>query len=77
MDLLEQVSDGLAKEVLKAVDATGNEYLVDEVKKTIGASSTTLEEAFMTAVRIRRAEARGREMLIQLLKKHAEETKKP
>ncbi|MCK0143742.1 hypothetical protein [Aliiroseovarius sp. F20344] len=68
MDLLEKVSDQLAQEVLEAVRATGDDSLVDSVKKTIGASSTTLEEAFMTAVRIRRAEARGRDMLLQLLK---------
>ncbi|WP_424939890.1 hypothetical protein [Aliiroseovarius sp. S253] len=72
MDLLEQVSDKLAQEVLEAVRITGNDALVDEVKKTIGASSTTLEEAFMTAVRIRRAEARGRDTLRQLLR--AEQT---
>ncbi|WP_133488563.1 hypothetical protein [Aliiroseovarius marinus] len=69
MDLLEQVADKLAQEVLDAARMTGNDALVDEVKKTIGASSTTLEEAFMTAVRIRRAEARGRETLRQLLEK--------
>ncbi|WP_371168680.1 hypothetical protein [Aliiroseovarius sp. 2305UL8-7] len=69
MDLLEKVSDALAIEVLAAVEQTGNEDLVEEIKKTIGASSTTLEEAFMTAVRIRRAEARGRAMLKQLVKK--------
>ena len=68
MDLLEKVSDALAIEVLEAVDLTGNEELVVEIKKTIGASSTTLEEAFMTAIRIRRAEARGRAMLKQLVK---------
>ncbi|MCI2393236.1 hypothetical protein [Aliiroseovarius sediminis] len=73
MDLLEQVSDALAKDVLKAVDATGDEDLVEEIKKTIGASSTTLEEAFMTAVRIRRAEARGRKQLAQLVKKKAQD----
>lgn len=72
MDLLEQVADKMAQEVLEAVRLTGNEDLVDEVKKSIGSSSTTLEEAFMTAVRIRRAEARGRTLLKQLLAQHAQ-----
>ena len=67
MDLLEQVADKLAQEVLDAAHMTGNEDLVNEVKKTIGASSTTLEEAYMTAIRIRRAEARGRDRLRALL----------
>lgn len=73
MDLLEQVADALAKDVLAAVDQTGNEDLVEDIKKTIGASSTTLEEAFMTAIRIRRAEARGRVMLHHLVKKAQQE----
>jgi len=68
MDFLEQVADGLAQEVLEAERLTGNEDLVNEVKIAIGSSSTTLEEAFLTAIRIRRAEARGREHLKQLVK---------
>ncbi|MHA6267830.1 hypothetical protein [uncultured Aliiroseovarius sp.] len=68
MDLLEQVADALAKDVLEAERLTGNEELVVEIKKTVGSSSTTLEEAFMTAIRIRRAEARGRDLLKQLIK---------
>ncbi len=59
MEFLEQVADGLAKEALEIEEATGDEELINEIMKTIGASSTTLEEAFLTAVRIRRAEARA------------------
>lgn len=73
MDLLEQVADALAKDVLAAVDQTGNQDLVEDIKKTIGTSSTTLEEAFMTAIRIRRAEARGRAMLQQMISKAQQE----
>ncbi len=63
MNYLEQIADALALDVLEVERATGDEELVREVMKTIGASSTTLEEAFLTAVRIRRAEARAREVL--------------
>ena len=63
MDILTQVADKLAQEVLEVERETGDEDLVEEVKKTIGASSTTLEEAFMTAVRVRRAEARARALI--------------
>jgi len=66
MDMLEQVADALAQDTLEAVRKTGDESIVDEVKKSIGASSTTLEEAFLTAIRIRRAEARGRALLADL-----------
>lgn len=73
MNYLEQVADALALEVLEAVRQTGNEDIVTEVKKTIGSSSTTLEEAFLTAVRIRRAEARGRALLDDLVRVHTEQ----
>ena len=63
MDMLIQVADGLARDVLEVVRETGDEDIIDEVKKSIGASSTTLEEAFLTAVRIRRAEDRARALL--------------
>jgi ABC-type molybdenum transport system ATPase subunit/photorepair protein PhrA len=63
MDILNQVADKLAQEVLEVERETGDEGIVDEVKKTIGASSTTLEEAYMTAVRVRRAEARARALI--------------
>lgn len=63
MDYLEQIADNLAKEVLEVEEVTGDEDLVNEVMKTIGASSTTLEEAFLTAVRIRRAESRALKLI--------------
>ncbi len=63
MDYLEQIADSLAKDVLDVEAATGDEELVNNVMKTIGASSTTLEEAFLTAVRIRRAEGRARALI--------------
>lgn len=59
MDYLEQIADALARKVLEIEARTGDEDLVGDVMKTVGASSTTLEEAFLTAVRIRRAEARA------------------
>ena len=63
MDLLTQVADKLAQDVLEVERETGDEDLVEQVKKAIGASSTTLEEAYMTAVRVRRAEARARALI--------------
>ena len=69
MTFLEQVADGLALEVLKAVDETGNEDIIEEVKKTVGASSTTLEEAYMTAIRVRRSEQRGLAALEAVMRK--------
>ena len=66
MTYLEGIADGLAQQVLDVLDAGGSEDVVDDVKKIIGTSSTTLEEAYMTAVRVRRAERRANEMLAKL-----------
>lgn len=59
MDLQARVADELAKEALELADETGNPDIIDDIKKVIGTSSTTLEEAYMTAVRVRRAETRA------------------
>jgi len=66
MDLQERVADELAKVVLELSEALNDPGIVDEVKKVVGTSSTTLEEAFLTAVRVRRAERRAYELLDRL-----------
>lgn len=43
--------------------ASGDEKIVVAIGEVLGASSQTLQEAFLTAVRVRRAEARARELL--------------
>ena len=63
MELLERVADDLAKEVLELSESANDPDLVDAIKKIVGTSSTTLEEAYLTAVRVRRAEKRAREHL--------------
>ena len=71
MDFLEQVADDLAKDVLKVVDALDDEEIIMQISKTITASSATLGEAYMTAIRVRRAEARGRRFLEAHIAKNA------
>jgi uncharacterized membrane-anchored protein YjiN (DUF445 family) len=63
MAMLEEVADELAKRTAELVDKTGDEKLEQMVADAIGASSPTLEEAFATAMRIRRAERRGQNVL--------------
>ncbi|GGD31882.1 hypothetical protein [Sinisalibacter lacisalsi] len=71
MGLQDDVADKLAQEVLALVAETGDEEVVEEIKKVIGTSSTTLEEAYMTAVRVRRAEGRALALLEQKRRAHA------
>lgn len=66
MQLIEDVADNVAKEVLELVEKTGNLDIIEDVKNVIGTSSQTLEESYMTAVRVRRAEKRALELVARL-----------
>ncbi len=66
MQIIETLADELAKDVLAAIEKTGNDKMADQISEVIGASSQTMQEAFLTAVRVRRAEARARALLAEL-----------
>ncbi len=66
MGIVEEVADELAQESLKIINATGDDSFVQRIADTIGGSSQTMEEAYLTAVRVRRAEQRARELLSKL-----------
>jgi len=63
MQLLEDLADELAREALAAAEVSGDTTIVDQVGEVLGASSQTLQEAYLTAVRVRRAEKRARALL--------------
>ena len=63
MNLMEQVADELAQETIRQIEAGADEALVRRVADAIVNASQTMEEAYLTAVRIRRAEARARAVL--------------
>ena len=63
MQILEQVADDLAQQALAEFDRTGDETIVDQIGEMVGSSSQTLQEAYLTAVRVRRAEARARKFI--------------
>ncbi len=63
MTLLEQVADELARETIRLIEAGAHETLVARVAEAIVNASQTMEEAYLTAVRVRRAEARARAVL--------------
>ncbi|MDG1127658.1 MAG: hypothetical protein P8N68_01065 [Paracoccaceae bacterium] len=75
MGVTEDLADALAKDVLDAVDALGDPTLIDDIARTLGTSSTVTEEAFMTAIRVRTAEARARRLLKERVTKAAERKK--
>ena len=60
MALADDLADALSAEVMAAMDETGDDRLHERVAKVIGAMSPSLEEVFMTSMRLRLAERRGR-----------------
>lgn len=63
MGVTEDLADALARDVIEAAEVMEDETLIAAVAKVMGASSTTTEEAFMTAIRVRLAAKRGRKFL--------------
>jgi hypothetical protein len=57
---IETLADDLARDVLNAMDELEDDRFYEKVSRVVGSSSPTLQEAFMTSVRIRLAEMRGR-----------------
>ena len=68
MSYVEDLGEKLARDVLKAQKETGDLNMVQDIAKVIEASSSTLHEAFMTAVRVYDAEERARSTLAQIVK---------
>ncbi|MGB7271400.1 MAG: hypothetical protein WBC90_17985 [Albidovulum sp.] len=60
MGVVEDLADDLARQTLDAQDEIGDDRFYTEVARIVGASSPTLQEAFLTSMRIRMALARGK-----------------
>ena len=69
-DAVIRMANQLAEECLAVQKEIGEDRLFMKVGDVLGASSQTLEEAFLTAVRTRMAEQTGRKFLATTLKKH-------
>lgn len=67
MATLQEMADQLAEDVLAAEGELGDDRFYEKVAKVIMAASPTFQEAYITAVRVRLAERRGREFLNQAL----------
>lgn len=63
MELTGVIADELAREALGIIGGSDDNSLINDMAEAMGASSATLQEAFLTAVRIRRAEARAKEVI--------------
>jgi hypothetical protein len=67
MTKLADLADQLAEDVLAAETELGDDRFYEKIAKVLMAASPTFQEAFMTSIRVRLAERRGREFLERAL----------
>lgn len=60
---IETLAAKLAEDTLAAMDITGEDRLYVEVGSVLAASSQSLEEAYLTEVRVRLSERKARDFL--------------
>ena len=63
MRVVEELADNLAKDEIELANKLGNDDLIYETAKVLVATSSTMEEAYMTSIRVRLAEQRARRFL--------------
>ncbi len=63
MGVADELADKLAKDAIEAAETLGDDLLIDQIAKSLGDSSTTTQEAFLTSIRVRQAERRARRFL--------------
>lgn len=68
MGVTEDLADDLATQVIRYIDASGDEQVVNDIVKVLGATSQTAEEAFLTSMRVRRANMKARTLLAERVK---------
>lgn len=68
MGVTEDLADELALKVIKYVDASGDDSVISEIVGILAATSQTAEEAFLTSMRVRRANMSARAHLLKRVK---------
>ena len=63
MSKLQDLADQLAEDVLAAEVELNDDRFYEKIAKVLMAASPTFQEAFMTSVRVRLAQRRGRDFL--------------
>lgn len=63
MGVVEDLADQLARDALKAERQLNDPNLVDEVASVLLAQSQIMQEAFMTAIRVRRSAVAGKKFI--------------
>ncbi len=77
MPMIDDLCDALARDVVAAMEETGDDKLMDKVGKVILDASPTTHEIFLKSVRGLLAEKRGRDFLNRTLRAAREGGKAP
>lgn len=76
-DTIEKLASKLAEDTLKVQDATGQDRLYVEIGDVLATASQSLEEAFLTEIRVRLAERTARNFLTKKAAELAASAKTP
>ncbi|MEO3414174.1 hypothetical protein AAFO92_05915 [Roseovarius sp. CAU 1744] len=68
MGVTEDMADELATHTIKYIEASGDEEIIAELVKVLGSTSQTAEEAFLTSIRVRRANQKAKALLVERVK---------
>ncbi|WP_371153321.1 hypothetical protein [Jannaschia sp. 2305UL9-9] len=74
MAIAETLADKLATDVIRHVEKTGDEDIITIMSQALGDSSQTLQEAFITSVRVQRAAIRANRLLKRRIAEHEART---
>ncbi|WP_050602511.1 hypothetical protein [Ruegeria sp. 6PALISEP08] len=74
-DTIISLAAKLAEDTMKVMDETGEDRFFVEVGEVLGAASQSLEEAFLTEIRVRLAERKARQFVIKRLTAHRSKQK--
>ena len=73
---VDKIAGELADLALADEKRSDDEKIVNEISEIVGSSSQTLQEAYLTAVRVRRAEKRARSLLAERAAKQINQTQR-
>ncbi len=77
MSFIQELADKLADDVLKSEAELGDDRFYEKVSSVLLAASPTFQEAYITSIRVRLAERRGRAFLEKALQAKREGTALP
>jgi hypothetical protein len=74
MSVVDDLADELAKDAIALANKVGDDDIIYETAKILAATSATMQEAYMTSIRVRLAERRARVFLAEMAEKRGQGT---